>query len=189
MSKAPHDGSSPDGSVDEPRPGFFGRIRQWFHDNHGKLFWIHSLYALGLGAFVATFASKGLGYARWLVLLLIGAWIMIVAIFRLHGTGAEQKQKVTTTGQKVRFLAMTYVLKNLYQGMLFFLLPFYWKTAVSDGPTMWFLVLLGVTAFLSTMDCTPRFIGASARNLILQRSCFSCSPFDAFSIVCFLEIL
>ena len=152
MSKAPHNGTSPDGPADEAKLGFFGRIRQWFHDNHGKLFWIHSLYALGLGAFVATFASKGLGYARWLVLLLIGAWVMIVAIFRLHGTGSEQREKVTTTGQKVRFLAMTYVLKNLYQGMLFFLLPFYWKTAVSDGPTMWFLVLLGVTAFQSTMD-------------------------------------
>ncbi len=134
------------------RPGRIARIRQWFHDNHGKLFWIHSLYALGLGAFVATFASKGLGYARWLVLLLIGAWVMIVLIFRLHGTGSAQQEKVSTTGQKVRFLAMTYVLKNLYQGMLFFLLPFYWKTAVGDGPTVWFLGLLGLTAFLSTMD-------------------------------------
>lgn len=137
-------------AADGKRPGPIKRIRQWLHDNHGKLFWVHSLYALGLGAFVATFASKGLGYARWLVLLLIGAWIMIVAIFRLHGTGSDQK--VETAGQKVRYFAMTYVLKNLYQGMLFFLLPFYWKTAVTDGPTLWFLVLLGVTAFLSTMD-------------------------------------
>jgi len=150
------DGSSghdaPAKDADGKKLGPIARVRQWLHDNHGKLFWIHSLYALGLGAFVATFASKGLGFARWLVLFLIGAWVMIVLIFRLHGTGAEQAEGLTSTGKKVRFLAMTYVLKNLYQGMLFFLLPFYWKTAVSDGPTMWFLVLLGVTAFLSTMD-------------------------------------
>ena len=47
---------------------------------------------------------------------------------------------------------MTYVLKNLYQGMLFFLLPFYWRSAVPGASSQWFVVVLGVCALLSTLD-------------------------------------
>jgi hypothetical protein len=47
---------------------------------------------------------------------------------------------------------MTYALKNLYQGMLFFLLPFYWKSTTFWAPNSWFVVLLGICAFLSTLD-------------------------------------
>ena len=47
---------------------------------------------------------------------------------------------------------MTYALKNLYQGMLFFLLPFYWKSTTFDSPNAWFVVLLGACALLSTLD-------------------------------------
>jgi hypothetical protein len=47
---------------------------------------------------------------------------------------------------------MTYVLKNLYQGMLFFLLPFYWKSASLDAPNRWFAILLSGCAVLSTLD-------------------------------------
>jgi hypothetical protein len=47
---------------------------------------------------------------------------------------------------------MTYALKNLYQGMLFFLLPFYWKSTTFDSSNAWFVVLLGACALLSTLD-------------------------------------
>ena len=47
---------------------------------------------------------------------------------------------------------MTYALKNLYQGMLFFLLPFYWKSTTLDAPDVWFVGLLGACAVLSTLD-------------------------------------
>src|SRR6185369_8613066 len=53
---------------------------------------------------------------------------------------------------RLRFFAMTYALKNLYQGMLFFLLPFYWKSTTFWASNAWFVVLLGACALLSTLD-------------------------------------
>src|SRR4029077_15212240 len=72
---------------------------------------------------------------------------------RLFGPGRQQKQ-LHTAGAKGRlpFFAMTYALKNLYQGMLFFLLPFYWKSTTLDGADVWFVGLLGVCAVLSPLD-------------------------------------
>ena len=34
------------------------------------LWWLHSLYALGLGIFVVIFAQKGFFYARWLAVMM-----------------------------------------------------------------------------------------------------------------------
>jgi hypothetical protein len=47
---------------------------------------------------------------------------------------------------------MTYVLKNLYQGMLFFLLPFYWKASTVGAPNFWFVLVLASVALMSTVD-------------------------------------
>lgn len=127
-----------------------GPIRRFFRRHHGKLWWIHSAYALALGALVATFAQKGFAHARWLVLTVIAAWIMAMLVFRFFGAG--RARKLETAGSKIRFYAMTYFLKNLYQGMLFFLLPFYWKSATWGEANGTFLAILCACAFLSTMD-------------------------------------
>jgi hypothetical protein len=125
-------------------------VRGFFKRHHAKLWWIHSAYALGLGALVATFAQEGFDNARWLVLTVVATWILAMLVFRFFGTGRQRK--LDTAGSKIRFYAMTYFLKNLYQGMLFFLLPFYWKSATWGEPNGYFLVVLGTCAFLSTMD-------------------------------------
>jgi hypothetical protein len=52
----------------------------------------------------------------------------------------------------VRFYVMTYALKNLYQGMLFFLLPFYWRSMTWGAPNAWFVLLLTLCAVISTFD-------------------------------------
>ena len=36
--------------------------------------------------------------------------------------------------------------------MLFFLLPFYWKSTTLDAPNVWFVWLLGFCAIISTLD-------------------------------------
>lgn len=117
---------------------------------YGKmLWWFHSFYALGLGIFIIIFAQKGFAHARWLSISLAGAWIVVLLIFRLFGSG---KERALEGRDKLRFFVMTYVLKNLYQGMLFFLLPFYWRSATLDTPNQYFVILLGVCAALSTLD-------------------------------------
>lgn len=135
------------GSKDE-QPA--GPIKRFFRRHHAKLWWIHSAYALALGGMVATYAQEGFDKARWLVLTVIATWILAVLIFRTFGTG--RARRLDTAGSKIRFYAMTYVLKNLYQGMLFFLLPFYWKSATWGEPNGVFLAILCTCAFFSTMD-------------------------------------
>ncbi|MDF2696238.1 MAG: putative rane protein [Labilithrix sp.] len=129
------------------------RVRAFMQKHGRKLWWLHSAYALGLGITVVAFAQKGFDHARWLAVSIGAAWLLVVLFFRLFGSGREQAH-LQTAGAKVRlrFFAMTYALKNLYQGMLFFLLPFYWKSTTFWAPNSWFVVLLGICAFLSTLD-------------------------------------
>lgn len=122
-----------------------------FMARHGrKLWWMHSAYAMLLGAFIVTFAQKGFRHARWLTLSLVAVWLITVVLFRIFGSGADQK--LESSKDKLRFLVITYVLKNLYQGMLFFLLPFYWKTATFSAANRWFVIGLAACTLLATLD-------------------------------------
>lgn len=114
------------------------------------LWWFHSFYALGLGIFIIIYAQKGFAHARWLSISLAGAWIVLLLFFRLFGSGKERA--LEGRRDKLRFFVMTYVLKNLYQGMLFFLLPFYWRSATLDTPNQYFVIVLAACAALSTLD-------------------------------------
>lgn len=135
-------------------PGaILAKVRRFFREHGRKLWWLHSAYALGLGVGVVAFAQKGFDHARWLAVTIVAAWLLVVVFFRAFGSGSAQAS-LDAVGSKTRFrfLVMTYVLKNLYQGMLFFLLPFYWKSTTLDAPNVWFVVLLGACAILSTLD-------------------------------------
>jgi hypothetical protein len=130
------------------------RLRSFTRLHGKKLWWLHSAYALGLGITVVTFAQKGFDHARWLAITASAAWLLVVLFFRLFGSGRLQSHAHAGSSPKtkLRFFAMTYALKNLYQGMLFFLLPFYWKSTTFWSPNAWFVLLLGTCALLSTLD-------------------------------------
>lgn len=135
------------------QPSLRERVSSLYKKHGKKLWWLHSAYALGLGVSVVAFAAKGFDHARWLAISLGAAWLLVVLFFRVFGSGREQKHlEVAGPKVKIRFFAMTYALKNLYQGMLFFLLPFYWKSTTFGTPNSWFVILLGVCALLSTLD-------------------------------------
>lgn len=140
-----------------PRLGAFESLRirghRWLQRHGHKLWWMHSLYAFALGMAVVFFARKGYGHARWLAVSVGLAWLLVVFFFRVFGSGSREQGYATAAASgKLRFLVMTYLLKNLYQGMLFFLLPFYWQSATLRSPHAWFLGVLGACALLSTMD-------------------------------------
>ncbi len=130
----------------------FARFRAFFAKHGHLLWWLHSAYAMSFGAMVVMYAGKGYDNARWMVVLLGLGWLVLVLFFRLFGTGAGQKDKIKDTKTKVRFYVMTLALKNLYQSMLFFLLPFYYKSATFDSPNRFFVYVLGLLALLSTVD-------------------------------------
>jgi len=120
--------------------------------NQKVFWWLHTAYALGLGAFVATFAQKGFERARLLTLSLGVAWVLVVLFFRFFGTGRTQDFITAWPGARRRFFVMSYLMKNLFQGMLFFLLPFYYASSSYDAQTSGVFVLLGACAVLSTLD-------------------------------------
>jgi hypothetical protein len=127
------------------------RARAFLRLHGHKLWWLHSVYALGLGCSVVAFAQKGFEHARWLSVSLGAAWLLVVAIFRL-GAGRLARETHAPTKAKVRFFVMTYVLKNFYQGMLFFLLPFYFKSATLGSYNALFLLLFAACTIVSTVD-------------------------------------
>lgn len=137
------------------RPGLAGAAdaaRALLHRHERLLWWLHTAYALGLGLTVATFAQEGFERARWLAVSLALAWLLVALFFRFFGTGARQDFLTAWPGARRRFFVMTYVMKNLFQGMLFFLLPFYWRAASHDAGTAMPLVLVAGCAVLSTLD-------------------------------------
>jgi hypothetical protein len=126
--------------------------REFLHRNEKLLWWAHTAWALSLGAFVATFAQKGFEQARMLTLSLIAAWALVVFFFRLFGTGTQQDFATAWPAARRRFFVVTYLMKNLFQGMLFFLLPFYWKSASFEAGTATPFLVLGGCALVSTLD-------------------------------------
>jgi hypothetical protein len=134
-----------------PAPGGLAAIKRFFAKYGRMLWWLHSFYALGLGITVVLFAAKGFAHARWLTISLATAWLVVILFFRLFGSGAHRAVG-DGKGAKLRFFVMTYVLKNCYQGMLFFLLPFYWNSITIGSQNQWFMVALVVCTFVSTLD-------------------------------------
>ncbi len=157
-------------------------IRQFLKRHSHKLWWLHTSYALGLGAFVVVFAQKGFSHARWLIVSVGAAWLLVMLFFRFFGTG-EREQKFATAGTRGRlqFLVMSYVLKNLYQGMLFFLLPFYWKSATIDSPNIAFVTLLAVCAALSTLDLV--FDNVLMRSKIVASIFYALALFGCLNLI------
>lgn len=127
-------------------------LKDFIHRNEKVIWWLHTAYALCLGAFVASFASKGFENARKLTLSLCAAWLLVVFFFRFFGTGSQQDFMTAWPGMRRRFFVMTYLMKNLFQGMLFYLLPFYWKSASIEASTYVIPVALSACAVLSTLD-------------------------------------
>ena len=134
------------GSVTHEERVSGGPNRSWTR----RLWWIHSIYALGLGIFISLYVGKDFSYARWLLLSAVAIWSILLAIYRLFGPKPSVESQ--SLAGKVGFHAMTWVVKNLYQGMLFFLLPFYWRSATYGTVNQWFVVVLAICALIATLD-------------------------------------
>src|SRR5690606_29875242 len=104
--------------------GLVGSLRAFASRHERLLWWLHTAYALALGLSVATLAQRGFERARWLSLSLGAAWMLVAVFFRFFGTGTRQDFSTAWPAARRRFFVMTYLMKNLFQGMLFFMLPF-----------------------------------------------------------------
>lgn len=158
-------------------------VRTFLRDHGRKLWWLHSVYALGLGVGVVVFAREGFEHARWMAPALGAAWLLLLLVFRLFAAGGGQLRAFEAADARTRvgFYVMTYALKNLYQGMLFFLLPFYWKSMTPDAANVWFSLALGACAVLSTIDLVF--------DRVLMRWRWLASSFHGFTLFACLNLV
>lgn len=154
------------------RDAVLDRVRSLLSRYGRVLWWLHSVYALLLGTSVILFAQKGFAHARWLAVSAVGAWLLVALLFRVFGSQDKTR---------LHLFVMTYVLKNLYQGMLFFLLPFYFKSATFGAPNFVFVVLLAACAIVSTLDVV--FDGFIMRHRLLG------SIFHGFTLFASMNLL
>lgn len=123
-----------------------GKVKETLEKHHEKLWWAHSIYALSLGVVVVILAHRRFTLVKWLILSLFCIWLGVLFYQRfLEGSAGGTKKK----GFKIVF---NYIMKNLYQQMFFFLIPFYYDSTTFGSPNMYFLFALGLCAILSTQD-------------------------------------
>ena len=137
----------------------FYKVKRFLKKHHRKLWWLHSTYALGLGISVVVLAQKGFEHARILAITLGLAWLIVLLLFRVFGSARRRADARHRRHEgEGPLLRDDLLLKNLYQGMLFFLLPFYWKSTTLDSPNVWFVLLLG------RARSSPRWTSSSTRS-------------------------
>lgn len=157
----------------------YGKVKEALEKHHDKLWWAHSIYALSLGVGVVILAHRKFHLVKWLILSLFGLWIGLL-VFNRFLAGREGGTKIKSV--KVVF---NYIMKNLYQQMFFFMIPFYYDATTFGSYNMWFLILITVSAFLSTQDIIfDRYI---MENKYLASFFYAFCLFSSFNI--FLPLL
>lgn len=157
----------------------YRKAKELLEKHHDKLWWAHSIYALALGVGVVILAHRKFHLVKLLILALFGIWIGLL-IFNRYLAGVEGGTKIK--GVKVVF---NYIMKNLYQQMFFFMIPFYYDTTTFGSWNMWFLIGITVCAVLSTQDIIfDRYI---MENKYLASFFYAFCLFASFNI--FLPLL
>jgi len=119
----------------------------WCHRHQEKLWWLHSLYALMLGIGVMWLGKRNFAFVRVAVIHLSFIWLSSLILPRLFNHPRLSQRWVPTVQLLVNFFN-----KNFYQQMLFFVLPIYFASATLGSLNIVFVMLVGLSALLSTLD-------------------------------------
>jgi Family of unknown function (DUF5924) len=113
--------------------------------NPERLWWLHSVYALLFGIGVMWLGHRNFVLLRVIVFYVLFIWITSLLLPRL----------VPKLGDRYgRWLhrVIHYFNRNFYQQILFVILPLYYASATLRSRNMVFVILLGASAVLSTLD-------------------------------------
>jgi len=113
----------------------------------GFLWSLHSLWALALGIGVMWLGARDYRWIR--VTLFHVAFLWLTSLF--------VPSLVDREGEPSRWrgrarLVVNYFGKNLYQQILFFLLPIYYASTTAWSPNVLFVAFVAVSALVSTLD-------------------------------------
>lgn len=119
----------------------------WFARHKDKLWWFHSAYALLLGVGIMWLGASNYNFLRVSVFHVGFIWLSSLYLPRL----LNRPWLSPRWAERLRLL-VNFFNKNLYQQVLFFILPIYYGSATLGSGNFIFVVLLAVSALLSTLD-------------------------------------
>jgi Family of unknown function (DUF5924) len=117
-------------------------------EQHGKaLWWVHSAYALLLGIGLMWLGSRNFIFLRLAVFYIFFIWVSSLIL-----PSILQHPRLPSRGRARFRLMVNYFQRNFYQQVLFFVLPIYFASATIRSGNILFVVILAVSAVLSTLD-------------------------------------
>jgi hypothetical protein len=119
----------------------------WFQRHKDKLWWLHSAYALLLGVGIMWLGARNYNFLRVTVFHVGFIWLSSLYLPRL----SNQPWLSERWGERLRLL-VNFFNKNLYQQVLFFILPIYYGSATASSGNILFVLALTISAVLSTLD-------------------------------------
>jgi hypothetical protein len=119
----------------------------WFQRHKDKLWWAHSGYALLLGIGIMWLGARDFTYLRIAVFHVGLIWVISLLLPKLLG----HPRLPSKWAPRIR-LAANFFSRNLYQQVLFFVLPIYYASASFPSRNFFFVALVGLSATLSTLD-------------------------------------
>jgi hypothetical protein len=148
----------------------------WLGQHKDKLWWLHSVYALLLGIGVMWLGARNYNYLRVTVFHIAFIWLssfFLPKLLKHPRLSAEWAARVQAV--------INYFNKNFYQQVLFFVLPIYYASATLSSGNSLFIVLLGASAVLSTLDVIYD------RHLSVRRSLTA--VFFAFNLFALINVM
>jgi hypothetical protein len=149
---------------------------RWIYRHQEKLWWLHSFYALILGVGFMWLGARNFAYLRVAIFHIGFIWLssLLLPKFLDH-------PKLASAWAPRLQLVVNYFNKNLYQQMLFFVLPIYWTSATPGSRNIAFVVLVGLSALVSTLDIIYD------RHISVRR--YLAAGFFAFNLFALINIM
>ena len=162
--------------IDRPSAQFESPSASWFQRHKDKFWWLHSGYALLLGIGIMWLGARNYNYLRVTVFHVGFIWLSSLFLPKLlsHPRLAER------WAHRLQ-LFINYFNKNFYQQVLFFILPIYYASATLSSGNFLFVLLLGLSAILSTLDVIYD------RHLSVRRSLTA--SFFAFNLFALINVM
>lgn len=119
----------------------------WFQRHKDKLWWLHSVYALLFGVGIMWLGARNYNFLRVTVFHVGFIWLSSLYLPKL----LNHPRLSPRWAGRLR-LVVNYFNKNFYQQVLFFILPIYYGSATVSSGNVIFVLVLTISAVLSTLD-------------------------------------